>query len=296
MSESLRTLEELGTEVITRRRRKSMSLSDVSGKTKIRVQFLEAIENGDIASLPGSLYARGFIKTYLELLESSDLWAEYESNLKNISPEKSKESVVHYFPTQKGFQKVSSLWIFAFLFLAIGISLYMIWQQKDALTAQMGAVPDLSQSPAAEGPREATVQEPVISPLQAAIPEKSAVEDGAQVAVTADNMTQQTDTSWIPGLEERATQEQPVQKAVVITIKTTEPCWISVSQNNGKTSQRTLVRGETFEASVEKRTSIRFGNAGAVTIVWGGKEIRNIGRTGEAVTIVFLPDGTLKRL
>ncbi len=298
MSEDLRTLEELGKEIVSRRKKKCMSLPDVSEKTKIRIQFLEAIEKGDVASLPGALYARGFIKTYLELLESLDLWSECETNLKKMSPEKSKESVVQYFPTQKGFQKVSSLWIFVFLFFAIGISLYMIWQQKDALTAQMRAVPDITQSNPDEEKQEGAIQELVTPVPQNGESEVSIVEVEAVTTNTdsADIPAQQPDTSWIPGVDESASQETPGPKTGLLTIKSSGSCWLSVSQDGGNTSQKTLSRGETFEAMVEKRTTVRFGNAGAVILQWGGKEIRNLGRTGEVVTIVLLPDGTLKRL
>lgn len=300
MSEDLRAPQEIGREIASRRGKKSLSLTDVSEKTKIRIKFLEAIERGDFVSLPGTLYARGFIRTYLELLESLDLWRECDENLKYISPEKSKESVVNYFPTQKGFQKVSSIWIFVILFFAIGISLYMIWQQKDALTAQMGAVPDIAQSNGAEGEQKGPVQETVIPVPQGDGPEVSIVEGATATMGSLDAPKQQTDASWIPGanpeIGEIGPQGTHVTETNLFIIKSSAPCWIGVSQDGVKTFQKTLSRGETYQIKVEKRTTVRFGNAGAIVLQWGGKEISDIGRTGEVVTIVLLPDGTMKRL
>jgi cytoskeleton protein RodZ len=43
-------------------------LEEVHSKTKIRVRYLECIESGDWNALPGSVYARGFIRSYAELL------------------------------------------------------------------------------------------------------------------------------------------------------------------------------------------------------------------------------------
>lgn len=295
MSENMKTLEELGKEIISRRQRKCMSLPDVSEKTKIRIQFLEAIESGDIASLPGNLYARGFIRTYLELIESLDLWPDYELNLKNISPEKSKESVVHYFPTQKGFQKVSNIWIFSFLFLAIGISLYMIWQQKDALTAQMGAVPDITHSNPSEEQQDNEGQEDVVAP-----PTKNPVEVQVVSEATPDTVSPDVqakpDTSWIPGVDQNIQEEVTVPGKGVLVIRSSGQCWLRVSRDGGDASQKTLSRGEIFEIIIDKRTTIRFGNAGALILQWDGKEIRNIGKKGEVVTILLLPDGTMKKL
>lgn len=290
MSDGLRTFEELGNEILSRRQKKRMSLNDVSEKTKIRAQFIEAIETGDIGSLPGDLYARGFIRTYLELLGSLDLWPEYESGLKETSSGKSKESVVHYFPTQKGFHKVSRLWIFAFLFLGIVASLYMIWQQKDSLTAQMGSVPDLSQEIPGTEPSDAIILEPDTPGPQVEKTETPLSPGKIQIKDGEDKLPEGSDTSWLPGHK-----EEVASKAGVLSINASGPCWISVSSDGGNSFQRTLSKGDRLEVNVEGKTSIRFGNAGAVTLLWGGNEIGNIGRAGEVVNIVLLPDGTLER-
>lgn len=47
----------------TRNRRK-VSLSDVEGATKIRIRYLQALENEEWDVLPGGAYTRGFIRTY----------------------------------------------------------------------------------------------------------------------------------------------------------------------------------------------------------------------------------------
>ncbi len=47
---------------------KELSLEDVSKKTKIKVEFLEAIENSDYARLPSSTFAKGFLRNYATFL------------------------------------------------------------------------------------------------------------------------------------------------------------------------------------------------------------------------------------
>ncbi len=288
MSDITRTPEELGREVALRRQKKRQTLAGVSRKTKIRVTFLEAIENGSLDELPGNLYVRGFVRAYLETIESLDLWPEYELCLKKMPPVKSGEAIVQYFPPQKGFQKVSRLWIFVFLFLAIGISLYLIWQQKDVLAVKIGAAPEVTETIAEEVSGEAGLQ----------VPEKPLVENEIQAASESPRETpvKPPDTSWIPGQQESPAQESPAPVSGNLLIRTSGPCWLRISGDDGKVIQRTLSRGESLETPINVRTTIRFGNAGAVTLVWGGKENSNIGRPGEVVTIVVLPDGTMKRL
>lgn len=46
------------------RNRRKVDLSEVEAAIKIRVRYLQAIENEEWDALPGSAYARGFIRTY----------------------------------------------------------------------------------------------------------------------------------------------------------------------------------------------------------------------------------------
>lgn len=47
---------------------KGFSLAYIEQATKIRLKFLEAIENDDYSSLPSPAYAKGFVKNYSEFL------------------------------------------------------------------------------------------------------------------------------------------------------------------------------------------------------------------------------------
>lgn len=49
--------------------RKGFTLEEVAKATKIRLQFLQAIEKGDYKSLPSSAYIQGFIRNYAEFLD-----------------------------------------------------------------------------------------------------------------------------------------------------------------------------------------------------------------------------------
>jgi cytoskeleton protein RodZ len=58
----------VGTKLRDARTRRRLSLQDVEGETKIRVRYLQALENEDWDQLPGDTYARAFIRTYGALL------------------------------------------------------------------------------------------------------------------------------------------------------------------------------------------------------------------------------------
>lgn len=47
---------------------KELTLEDVAGKTKIKLEYLAAIENSDFAKLPSSTFAKGFLRNYASFL------------------------------------------------------------------------------------------------------------------------------------------------------------------------------------------------------------------------------------
>ena len=51
------------------RQSRGLSLLEVSGATKIRVEFLEAIEKGEYEKLPSASYAHGFVGNYAKFLD-----------------------------------------------------------------------------------------------------------------------------------------------------------------------------------------------------------------------------------
>ncbi len=58
----------LGQLLSEERRRKGLSLEDVSSATKIRPAFLSAIEQDEYAKLPSATYAQGFVTNYASYL------------------------------------------------------------------------------------------------------------------------------------------------------------------------------------------------------------------------------------
>jgi cytoskeleton protein RodZ len=86
-------VEELGRKLRQIRLERGIDLNDVQEQTKIRIRYLEAIEEGKWDLLPGQVYAKGFIRSYAEYLglDSQQLLEEY--GLNQPSPPPVSESV-----------------------------------------------------------------------------------------------------------------------------------------------------------------------------------------------------------
>jgi cytoskeleton protein RodZ len=73
----------VGNKLRDARTRRDLSLQEAEEATKIRVRYLQAIENENWDELPGDTYARAFIRTYGTLLGlDGDLLAEEQRRLR----------------------------------------------------------------------------------------------------------------------------------------------------------------------------------------------------------------------
>ena len=56
----------------TLRRKKGVSLEEISRTTKIRVCYLRSIEEGDFGTLPGGIYSTSYIRQYAQAIDAGE--------------------------------------------------------------------------------------------------------------------------------------------------------------------------------------------------------------------------------
>lgn len=62
-------MSQLGERLRTAREARGISLAEAASATRILPRYIQALENGDLQSLPGDVYARGFIRNYAQALD-----------------------------------------------------------------------------------------------------------------------------------------------------------------------------------------------------------------------------------
>jgi transcriptional regulator with XRE-family HTH domain len=80
-------MESLGKYLKTERERRNLSLEEAAKSTKIRIQFLGAIEEDKYELLPPGVYVKGFLTLYAKYLglDPQDIGLRYQNYLKNLT-------------------------------------------------------------------------------------------------------------------------------------------------------------------------------------------------------------------
>ncbi|WP_163971285.1 helix-turn-helix domain-containing protein [Oceanobacillus halotolerans] len=84
---------EIGSRLKEAREQKNISLEELQEKTKIQKRYLQAVEQGDYHILPGTFYARAFIKEYAAAvgLNGDDLLEEFKDELPQTKSEETPQ-------------------------------------------------------------------------------------------------------------------------------------------------------------------------------------------------------------
>ncbi len=68
---------QIGAELRELREKREITIEQVSAITKIRCDYLDAIEQGKLEQLPAGFYRRNFVREYCDLLGAAQLWQAY---------------------------------------------------------------------------------------------------------------------------------------------------------------------------------------------------------------------------
>ena len=138
MNDRDEALKELGRLVNERREEAGMTLEDIYDRTRIRMEYLHGIEEGNYSNFPEPVYTKGFIRTYLKLINAEDLQPEFmkqldrtnapKKQIQHEAPQKSKQNILgNGSKIPEGYKPTSHFWLFMVLTLAlIGTGSY-VW-------------------------------------------------------------------------------------------------------------------------------------------------------------------------
>jgi len=295
-------LQQIGERLKAMREEKGLSLAEISETTKIRVRYLQALEEGNLDILPGAVYTIGFVRAYMRsvgcqdeeivnaykayynILKTDKIRADKEASPEDMGEaslaitEIKKRRISEVLATphpQKALPTRQRTFLRRRLWLGVLIAICCIFGFLYVLGVQSGQElePNINGQQQTDGQQPDTTL-PVVPGNVTPDPEPDIVEPG---------ITEPGDTE-VSGTE-------PEGVLVKLTIAEGGQCWVGVT-SDGEYSQDTLVSGEVYEFRAEKELKIRYGNLGVVKEEYNGKVTDPLGDVGETGTFVYQPEET----
>jgi cytoskeleton protein RodZ len=248
------------------RERKNLTLKDAEEATKIRLKYLQDLENENFENLPGRAYAIGFLKTYAKYLQIEDQALVEEFKAKNRSDEyiqnqRSKSNVNRKIEINIQPGRIHRLLLIGLVIvLLIGTNfLYNYLDNKN--TIDQGE--DLKPEVIVEEPN----QNEEVSPQPS---DEGGIDQG------------------LPDLP--GNNIDKIQVSVKISEEENSKCWINVVADDKNIFSGTLTSGEEKSFEANDKLEIKLGNAGVAYIVANGEELGTLGSKGSVVTKLFEKD------
>ena len=275
----------VGAELRAARSRLGWRLPDVAASLRIRLPYLEAIEDGRLADLPGNAYAMGFLRSYATMLglDAAEVARRFraEAHEVNRKPDLS-------FPAPVPERGVPAGAI-VLLGVVIAVGAYAAWYKfsGDARppAVVVPAVPErLAPLASASNP---SPQVASILPPPSAMTEPVPAAPAVTPAPAPNEEPHPVPQGSIPATTPQSTPTQspppaaPAPEAQRLVLRTTADAWIQVRERQGPVLLNRVMRaGETWPVPKGQQLVMTTGNAGGTELVVDGVPTGVLGANG----------------
>ena len=276
-------METFGSWLRQERERRRITLEDISISTKIRMRFLEAVEQDHLDQLPGGIIGRGFVRAYASYIgiDGENTVAAYLAARGLSTPQPIPELETVFRATRL------PPWVLVAGFLAISCALVALgelrqhheWFRESSNTPVFttGSVQPASQTSEVKEARS----------TDAPGSEELAPQD------LATNSALQQHGGFSP-MTASPTLSESEKLTLAITVR--QDAWISVIADGLPVLSETLVAPTERSVEAHSHIVVRAGNIGAVDFSFNGNSLPTQGGYGEAKTLSFDAHGLQTQL
>lgn len=287
MTENDDALKRLGQTLTERREAIGMTLETVFDRTKIRPEYLNGIESGNYEGFPETVYIKGFVRTYLKLIDAEDLQEEFMSQLDRLdrtrTPGKKQEVRQQKNMKQilgngsaipKGFKPASHFWLFLVLVAALLGTGGYVWYAMNYAGLDLRNL-KLFNFSGSNTP---------ISAANSLSGDVNAEITGEPVSVTVSE-----------DVSEDEEPEAPVTPS--LEIHAVNDVWMSVAFGNAQpVFRRTLRRGDSMRWDLTAPARVVFGRPSAAQVILNGQDLGVVNPSAKrSETYIYNTDGTFRR-
>jgi cytoskeleton protein RodZ len=289
MTETEMTMEpvDIGVNLRQAREARGVSIEDVSGVLKIRVDHLKSLENDDFEALPAGVYAIGFIRTYATYLElnAGELINRYKAI---VTPPNAEETP---YDPQAESEQISIAVKFAIGAVVI-FAVYILWLIAGGASgpepsAKTVSAPVESSTPqsANQSANSASTKSADSSQAKAKVATKPTVAKAPAPTVVAKPAAPALDPLRTPIEVEPIAALEPAAPQGKIEIRAVRRTWLRIENTQGQVLLSSIVTdGDSFELTLETPYTLATRDAGALQYVVDGQAVGTVGRRSQILT------------
>ena len=252
------------------RERQNLSIKDIEKATSIRALYIDAIEKGEYKTLPGEVYAKGFVRNYANYLK---LNANEIVNAFNeeMHPQEEMQDAAGASAAEEARQEQSAE-----------------RNREEYRGPKITSLESYPMEKKSHGVRNALmVAAAVFVVAFAALIAFGGDEEPSAPAPRAKTQTQQ-------GQKQTEAAPKPTVDGVEVKLSFTDRCWTEVVVDGKTEFEGTAEKGKVLTLKGKDKVRITAGNAGALNYSLNGKDMGAIGQKGEVVEKTFTKENAAK--
>ena len=302
------------------RETKGLTVDEVASKTRIRTDFVKALEEGNFAKLPDQVFARGFVRSYARSLGLDEEDASHrfvQSAGAFYEKQGERERLRQRQVEEERRRRANRKAVGVAIAVAIATLVFLLSREQtstlvrrsgpDAPTVSKKVAPFAKDAKEAGSRPAAELPPPIAPPLKpaepAVVPAKPAQDKPAPVAqapapvavakapLPSDTVVTQPSASMgsdgpLAGLS----VDGPVGSdgPLVLDLAATELSWVVVQVDSGSHQEALLRPGEKAQWKAQDQFTVTLGNAGGVRAELNGKPQKPFGPSGKVVRDVVI--------
>jgi cytoskeletal protein RodZ len=251
------------------REKQGLSLQDVASKTRIKLDYLQALETNDLSRFPGEVFAKGFMRAYVNCLglrsgEVLDHFSQAAQAYYHKPEETGQHGAAAADPAASEATKEAMFrWILVGL-LVIALLFFIATREnpKDPTTGP-------SDEEAGTTADEQVGDEPLRGePASQVVPELRQKKAAETVAIN------------VPGQPSASSESAAT---LTLTVETLETTWMAIRMDGGEIREALLQPGERVSWKAREQFHVSLGNAGGVRFFLNGRPLQPLGHRGAVV-------------
>lgn len=277
------------------REKKRLSIKDVERGTSIRALYIEAIEKGDFQTLPGAVYAKGFVRNYANFLklDAESCLRQYveENNLEAPKPVEEVQSsqeegqrrvdATHLVSGEDFRQRVENSNSGSKLILGVIVAAVVIGGSYFAF-----GFDEINSKPSKPSTQVASQTKPAAKPAEKPDAKPPAAKPAEQPAAKPAEQPAAKPATPAAKPADNKTQASGVEVSAIFT----DRCWTKVVADGQTIYEGTAEKGKTMSWKGNETIAITAGNAGALELSHNGKNLGKAGDYGQVIDKVFTKD------